>query len=118
MSDSILTSVKKNLGIHEDDDSFDPDVTIFINSAFATLNQLGVGPDDGFEIVDASSKWDDFTDGDPKLNGVKNYVTLKVRIVFDPPATSFVLAALEEQVKELEYRLNIYVEGRDYVGRG
>lgn len=114
MEESILNSVKKALGIGPDYDAFDTDVIIHINSVFSTLNQLGIGPDEGFMIEDADAKWEDFLLNDKRLNSVKTYVYLKVRILFDPPTSGFVLTALQEQTKELEWRLNVYREGRDY----
>jgi hypothetical protein len=105
VADSILTSVKKVLGLDEDYIAFDPDVTLFINSVLATLNQVGAGPVDGFQIEDKSSTWDELLGADPRLNNVKSYVYLKVRMLFDPPATSFAIAAIEAMAKELEFRI-------------
>ena len=106
MSDRILTSTKKILGIDESYTAFDVDIMTHINSAFSTLHQLGVGPEEGFMIDDAEATWEDFLDGDNRLNSVKTYVYLKVRSVFDPPATSFHTTAIKEEIKELEWRLN------------
>lgn len=114
MDESILNSVKKILGIASDYDAFDTDIIIHINSVFSTLNQLGLGPDEGFMIEDDSASWGDFLLDDMRLNSVKTYVYLKVRILFDPPTSGFVLTALQEQSKELEWRLNVYREGRDH----
>lgn len=105
MEDSILTSVKKVLGLDEAYTAFDLDVTLFINSVLATLNQIGVGPVNGFQIEDKSATWDELLGADPRLNNVKAYVYLKVRMLFDPPATSFAIAAVEANAKELEYRI-------------
>jgi hypothetical protein len=115
MSDSILTSTKKILGIAEDYTAFDMDVMTHINSAFSTLNQLGIGPANGFFIEDATATWSDFLLDDPRLNNVRTYIYLKVRIVFDPPGTSFHLNAIQEQLKELEWRLNVYREETQWV---
>lgn len=109
-SSSILDSTKKALGVGFDYDVFDPDIIMHINSAFATLNQLGIGPEEGFAITDDQTTWDAFLGTDPRLNSVKTYVFLKVRYVFDPPATSFVLNAMKEQIQEHEWRLNVYRE--------
>lgn len=114
INNSILTSTKKNCGLAEDYTVFDPDIIMFINSAFSTLHQLGLGPDEGYSIEDASAEWSDFFDDD-RLNSIKNYVYLKTKILFDPPATSYVLTALQEQIKELEWRLNVVREGDDWV---
>lgn len=107
---SILSSTKKVLGIDESYDVFDPDIIMHINSVFATLNQMGIGPVDGFEIEDAEATWDHFLIQNPKFNFVKSYVYIKVRLLFDPPATSFLIAALEKQAQELEWRLSVLRE--------
>lgn len=114
MSDSILTTVKKLVGIDESYDAFDLDIITHINSAFSTLDQLGIGPEEGFMIEDDSATWGDFLGDDPRLNSVKSLIGLKVRVVFDPPATSFTLDAFNKQIEELQWRLNVYREGRDH----
>lgn len=104
--DSILDSTKRILGLASDYDVFDLDVITHINSAFSTLHQLGVGPTDGFMISDDTAEWDAFlTAGDYQLLQVKSYVFLRVRMIFDPPPTSFAIAAVEKQIKEIEWRL-------------
>lgn len=111
MDKSILTNVKKMLGLDKDYDAFDMDVIIHINSVFSTLSQLGIGPVNGFMIEDDILTWDDFfEESDPRLNSVKTYVYLRVRLLFDPPATSFAITAMEKQIQELEWRLNAYRE--------
>jgi hypothetical protein len=110
MSDSILISTKKILGIDADYTVFDVDIITHINTAFATLNQLGIGPYDGFVIFDDQETWDLFLDNDPRLNGVKSYVYLRVRLLFDPPTTSYLITSMDEQRKELEWRLNVVRE--------
>lgn len=118
VSDSILNSVKKVLGIDASYDAFDIDITMHINSALATLSQLGIGPTDGFAIVDASDTWDDFLldDGNRlKLNNAKTYVYLRLRLIFDPPATSYVLTSFKEQIQELEWRMNVTRETTGWV---
>lgn len=110
MSDSILNSVKKILGLGEDYTSFDEDVILNINSTFSTLNQLGVGPEDGFAISDDTATWVDFLGDDARLNHVKTYVWLRVRLLFDPPSTSYSLESMKHQVQELEWRLNVQRE--------
>lgn len=107
MSDeSILDSVKKVVNINKDDTSFDTDIVLHINSVFATLHQLGVGPEQGFQIEDSDALWEDFLLGDPRLNSIKTYVCLRVRMLFDPPMTSYHATAIQEQIKELEWRLS------------
>jgi len=110
VSDSILNSTKKVLGVDASYAAFDTDILIHINSAFATLNQLGVGPAEGFVVEDELATWLDFLGPDPRLNSVKTYVYLRVRMVFDPPGTSYLLNALEKQLQELEWRLNVVRE--------
>ena len=110
MEDSILTTVKKSLGIDENDTAFDLDIILFINSVLSTLNQIGVGPVHGFQIEDKSATWEEFLAGDTRLNNVKAYVHIKVRLLFDPPATSFTIAAMEKQAEELEYRIYTVME--------
>lgn len=110
MVDSILTSTKKILGIDASYTAFDVDILMHINSVFSTLNQLGIGPENGFAIEDDTSTWDSFLGTDPRLNSVKTYIYLRVRLLFDPPATSFAIEAFKEQAKELEWRLNVLME--------
>lgn len=107
MSDSILTSTKKILGLEENYTAYDQDVLIHINSVFSILNQLGLGPEDGFMINDATTVWEDFLGVDSRLNSVKTYVYLRVRLLFDPPTTSYLITAFNEQIRELEWRLNV-----------
>lgn len=114
MSESILNGTKKILGIEESYTAFDADVLMHINSIFSVLNQLGIGPDNGFAIEDASSTWDDYLDGDLRLNSIKSYVYLRVRILFDPPMTAYLVTAMKEQIQELEWRLNVQREGESW----
>lgn len=109
--ESILTSIKKLLGIQEDYDHFDADIIMHINSVFMTLNQIGVGPSEGFSIEDETSTWNDFLSNDYSMEAVKSYIYLKVRLLFDPPSSSFVISSMERQIQELEWRLNIQAEG-------
>lgn len=115
MSDSILESTKKVLNLSADYDVFDQDVIMHINSALGTLNQLGIGPSQGFMIEDDSATWAAFLEGDLRLNPVKTYVYLRVRLLFDPPGTSFAITAFEDQIKELEWRLNTQRESDKWV---
>lgn len=110
MSDSILISTKKILGIAADYDAFDVDIITHINSAFATLTELGIGPVGGFMIVDETTTWDAYLQYDAKLNAVKSYVYLRVRLLFDPPTTSYLINSLNAQREELEWRLNVIRE--------
>lgn len=104
---SILDSVKKPLGIDSSYDVFDQDIIMHINSVFATLQQLGVGPSDAFAIEDSSANWDEFIKDTKNINSVKSYIYIKVRLLFDPPTTSFALDAMKKQADEYEWRLNV-----------
>lgn len=109
--DSILQSVKKLLGITDDYTVFDPDLIMHINSVFAILTQLGVGPPNGFSIVDDSSIWADFLpEEDPRLELVKSYVYMKVRLLFDPPLSSAVIETMKQMISEFEWRMNVAAE--------
>lgn len=109
--ESILTSIKKLLGIAEEYTQFDADIIMHINSVFMTLTQLGVGPSEGFYIEDESAEWMDFIPDLNKLQAVKTYIFLKVKLVFDPASVgSSTLAAYERQITELEWRLNVIAE--------
>jgi len=111
MTDSILNSTKKILGLPAEYTPFDLDVITHINSAFSTLDQLGVGPNGGFFIEGPDETWSQYTAPVNQLNQVKTYVYLKVRMLFDPPSTSYLVTAMNEQIKEAEWRLNIFREG-------
>lgn len=103
---SILTSIKKLLGIDEEYTHFDTDIIIHINSALMTLTQIGVGPAGGYAIDGADDEWSDFLGDSTKLEMVKSYVYMKVRLIFDPPTNSSVTASYEKQIAEFEWRLN------------
>ena len=109
MINSILTSIKKALGIEEEYIHFDPDIIMHINSAFFTLNQLGVGPDEPFMIEDKSSEWSDFI-YTGRIEMVKTYIYMVVRRAFDPPSNSAYLNSLNEMIKEYEWRMNVQVD--------
>lgn len=108
--DSILTSIKKMLGVEEEYEHFDPDILMHINSAFFILTQLGVGPDNGFMIVDKNSTWNEFIKDEAQLNLVKSYMFIKVKLLFDPPMSTAVLECYKAQVSEYESRLNVAAE--------
>lgn len=107
--ESILTSIKKLLGITEEYTHFDDDIIMHINTVLFDLRQLGVGPSEGFIINDDSSEWIDLVSID-KLAAVKSYVYLRVKLLFDPPLNSSVLASMERTIAELEWRLNVEVD--------
>ena len=102
---SILNSVKKMLGMPIEYGPFDGDIIVHINSVFANLAQMGVGPKDGFSISDSSTTWDEFIGEKTLINNVKSFMYLKVRLMFDPPTIGAVLESYNNQIKELEYRL-------------
>lgn len=108
--DSILTSIKKLLGIDEEDESFDTDVITHINTVFFTLNELGVGPDEPFMIEDKTSTWSDFIADEKKFRMVRTYMYLSVKKAFDPPLSSVAMNAINELIKEFEWRLNVAVD--------
>lgn len=108
--DSILTSIKKMLGIDEEYEQFDPELIMFINSAFGILFQLGVGPKDEMYKIDGSGNtWDEFIPED-QIETVKSYVFMKVKLMFDPPSSSFVLSSYQDLIKEFEWRCNVDAE--------
>lgn len=110
--DSILNTIKKMLGPENDDPHFDVDIIVHINSALSRLAQLGVGPPNGFSITGDSETWMDFIGNDERLFAVKSYIYLRVRMVFDPPTVASVLQALQDQIKEDEWRLNVEAESK------
>lgn len=113
MERSILETIKKPLGINEDVTYFDPDLTMHINTAIFTLTQLGVGPKEGFYISGPQEVWGDFLEDDSMLKSIETYIYIKVRLLFDPPINSFTIEALNKYATELEWRINVTVEGGD-----
>jgi hypothetical protein len=110
MADSILNSTKKILGLDAAYTPFDLDVITHINAAFSILNQLGVGPIEGFAIEGPEETWEDYPVPMNQLTLVRTYVFLKTRMLFDPPTTSFLIEATNNQIKEYEWRLNVFRE--------
>lgn len=111
MDDSILDTIKSMLGIEEGFTGFDTDILIDINAAFLTLNQLQVGPTDGFQVASSEQIWSDFTDDKVMVDSLRPYIYLKTRLLFDPPTNSYLLTSMENQCKEFEWRMNIRGEG-------
>lgn len=111
--ESILTSIKKLLGIAEEYEHFDADLIMHINSVFVILTQLGVGPSEGFSISDKYSTWDEFIEDDPRLEMVKSYIYMKVKLLFDPPTSSAVMEATNRLTSELEWRLNVATDSNE-----
>lgn len=114
--ESILTSIKKMLGITEDYEHFDSDLIMHINSVFSILTQLGVGPSEGFSIKDKTDVWSNFIPDDPKLESVKSYVYMKVKLLFDPPLSSTVMESMNRMISEFEWRLNVQSETENQNG--
>jgi hypothetical protein len=112
---SILTDTKKILQISDEYTAFDPDIIMHINSVFTILNGIGLGPEEGFDISDETAEWTDFLGDDKRLNSVKTYVYLRVRLLFDPPQTSFLIASIEKQYQELEWRLSVQRESSAWI---
>lgn len=109
--ESILRSVKKQIGIDPEYTQFDPDIIMSINTVFAILNRVGVGPSTGFRIEDDSTEWVDFIpDDDLNFEMVKTYIAAKTRFIFDPPTSSITMQALKDLIAELEWTLNINAE--------
>ena len=113
MDSSILTSIKKLLGIAEEDTSFDQDIIMHINTVFAILSQLGVGPANGFSIEDDSAIWEDYLGNATNLELVKSYIYMKVRSMFDPPTSSILADAMNRNISELEWRINTTVDPKN-----
>jgi hypothetical protein len=107
---SILITIKKMLGIAEDSTHFDPDIISHINSVVLSATQLGVGPKYGFLVTGNNETWADFLGDRKDLEAVKSFIYLKVRLLFDPPSTSYLIEAIERQITELEWRLNVQIE--------
>lgn len=114
---SILNDVKHVLGLGPENTAFDVDIIMHINSVFGTLNQLNVGPDSGYAIESAANEWTEFT-SDVRLNPVKSYMFLKVKLMFDPPDRGFMIDSMDRQIQELEYRLNLVGDYSDDSGSG
>lgn len=110
MATKILDSIKRLLGIDIADFNFDDELMMHINSVFLSLSQLGVGPAGPFSIADASIEWTAFTEAKTDLEAVKSYIYLKVRMLFDPPQNSFLVNSITDQIKELEWRLQLQEE--------
>lgn len=112
-NDSILISIKTKIGADPEDDTFDGPIIDFINSVFAIMSQLSsnLGHNDGFEITGETETWDDFTSDQTTKAFIKTYIYLKVKLLFDPPASSVLMEQYKESIKELEFRLGINDKG-------
>lgn len=107
MEESILKTIKQLIGCPDDFEQFDLDLAIHINSAFAALTQLGVGPKEGYRITSPDNVWSEFEEDTQKSSLIKDYVYIKTRLLFDPPTSSALMDSLKEQLKEMEWRLYI-----------
>lgn len=116
--ESILTSIKKLLGIAEEYTHFDEDLIMHINSVLTILTQMGVGPSTGYIITSKDDTWDEFIDNKIYLEAVKTYIHLKVKLVFDPPLSSAVTEAMNKMITELEWRLYAAAETKSLQGEG
>ena len=110
--ESILTSIKKLLGIEEEYEHFDPDIIMHINSVFMILNQIGVGPSEGFTIEDDTSAWTDFMPDTTKVEAIKSYIHLKVKLLFDPPTSPAVIESMNRMISEFEWRFSVATDYR------
>jgi len=109
--DSILDSIKKSLGIDSEDTSFDADVLMAINTVIPILSQMGIGPPNGFIVSSAIDTWSDYIpDNTINLQGVKTYLYLRTKLIFDPPTNTAVITAMNSNIKELEWRMMLAVE--------
>lgn len=109
--DSILDSIKKQLGIMPDYTHFDEDIIMSINTVFLSLNQIGAGPPEGYKITSPENEWSEFTDDNVLLEAVKTYVYLKVKLIFDPPQSSVLSDSIKRVIDETEWRINQVVDG-------
>lgn len=111
MPTSILNSIKHALGVPEDYTVFDQDIIMHINTVLGTLHQLGVKTNDDFAIEGVTETWEDYIPPGPLIKSVPSFVYVKVRLIFDPPSTSFTIEAFERIASELEFRINVQAEG-------
>ena len=112
--ESILNSTKKLLGIFSEVEAFDTELILHINSVLSALVQMGIGPSEGYAITNADNTWSQFLGDDKRLESVKTYVFMRVRLLFDPPSNSSVIQAYENQIKEFEWR-NYIVKDTDRI---
>lgn len=117
-ADSILLSVKKVLGVDADCSDFDTDILMHLNSVLAVLQQLGIGPDDGYYVDGIDQTWSDYLgESHAYVAMVKSYITAKVRLLFDPPVSSAVMESLSRTCSEFEWRANVAAENKQLVDK-
>ena len=117
-SESILDSIKKLIGIEDTETYFDSDIVTGVNSAFSSLNQIGIGPDDGFSISDNTKVWNDYLTDVRTLELVKSYVHLKTKLLFDPPSSSSIVDIINKEISEFEWRINVIKTTKQEVQNG
>lgn len=110
MNDSILNTIKTMIGLNPDDTEFNTDILVLINSALMVLRQIGIGPQNGFSVSDSTQTWSEFIEDIRYYESVKSYIYLKVRLMFDPPATSYVSEQMKTEIQEIEWRLKVEKE--------
>lgn len=113
---SILDSIKQMLGIRSEDEAFDKELIIHINGALMILNQLGVGPAEGYVITSKDDTWSNFIGTRKDLELIKTAIFLRVSLSFDPPQNSFLVSAMEKQIEEFDWRINLTHEETNKVG--
>lgn len=109
-NDSILTSIKKLMGLTEEYDAFDQDILILINSVLFELEQIGVKAKDGFVLSDKTAVWSDYSDDNRLLNALKPYIYMKTKLTFDPPTSSVALDSMNRIIDRFEWRINLYAD--------
>lgn len=109
-NDSILTSIKKLMGLTEEYDAFDQDILILINSVLFELEQIGVKAKEGFTLSDKTAVWSDYSDDDRLLNALKPYIYMKTKLTFDPPTSSGALDSMNRIIDRFEWRINLYAD--------
>ena len=109
-NDSILTSIKKLMGLTEEYDAFDQDILILINSVLFELEQIGVKAKEGFVLSDKTAVWSDYSDDDRLLNALKPYIYMKTKLTFDPPTSSGALDSMNRIIDRFEWRINLYAD--------
>lgn len=107
---SILGEIKEQLGLGAEAVGFNPELVLHINAVLSDMNQLGLGPDDGFEITGPDEEWEDFLGNDPRYNNAKTLMFLRIKMLFDPPQVGYLLTAYEKMIDKAEWRLNIQRE--------
>jgi len=105
MAGSILDDIKQGLGLASDDNAFDVEILLHLNSVLADLNQLGIGPDEGLMIEDSTPTWADLLNNEKRINNVKSYMVLRVKMLFDPPTLGYLITMSEKAIEKAEWRI-------------